>query len=176
MWFRQTPAIEVLIEGLISGTKVKFEVTYKEEGMGRGVISLSPIVNGEFVVEYEVYKVYNRYVTVLCNNSVSYLRSLCRKDRNLYEEECRANGEGNFIYDVQDPLSKMWICMDATRAYGTIGRLINHSAKPNLRAKVARVEGKLRLGFLACKDIVVGEELFFDYGRQPNPPSWLRRR
>ena len=69
-----------------------------------------------------------------------------------------------------------WCCLDATRAYGTLGRLINHSNRPNLRAKAARVEGKLRVGFMAMKNIGAGEELFYDYGRQPHPPTWMRRR
>ena len=45
------------------------------------------------------------------------------------------------------------MCLDATRAFGTLGRLINHSVRGNLRTKAAVVDGELRLGFIAAKDI-----------------------
>ena len=103
--------------------------------------------------------------------SVSY-----RKERAKFEQEYISNGEGVFIFDVQDPIDGSWKCLDATRAYGTLGRLINHSSRPNLRPKVARVYGELRLGFLALRPINAGEQLFYNYGSQPHPPPWLSRR
>ena len=54
-------------------------------------------------------------------------------------------------------------CIDATRAYGTIGRLVNHSPNPNVKGRVAVVEGKLRMGFLAMKDLKRGDEVLVDY-------------
>lgn len=53
-----------------------------------------------------------------------------------------------------------WWYLDATRACGTIGRLINHDKNLNLKV----VEGMLRLGFLAKLDITTRVELLLDYG------------
>ena len=102
---------------------------------------------------------------------------LIRGDKARYEEEYKANGEGCFIYEVQHPGIGEWVCLDATRAFGTMGRLINHGDKTeNLKAMVAVVDKVLRLGFLASRDITVGEELLYDYGSQTQAPHWLMRR
>lgn len=77
---------------------------------------------------------------------------------------------------MKHPESGKWICIDATRAYGTIGRLVNHSPRPNVKGKVAVVDGEVRLGFLALHDIDANEEILVDYGYQPNPPPWMRGR
>ena len=79
------------------------------------------------------------------------------------------------IMDVQDPLKGSWWCVDATRAFQTLGRLINHSFTPNLKGKAARVCGKLRVAFLALRDIESGEELSYDYGVQRTSEPWLQR-
>ena len=79
------------------------------------------------------------------------------------------------IYDTQDPVNGQWWCVDATRAYGTLGRLINHSSKPNLVAKAARIDQVLRIGFLALRPIDAGDELTYSYGNQRNPPPWMQR-
>ena len=44
-----------------------------------------------------------------------------------FEEEYASNEDGVFIFDVQDPLDESWKYRDTTRAYGTLGRLKNHS-------------------------------------------------
>ena len=54
--------------------------------------------------------------------------------------------------------------------------IINHSSSPNLKAKAVIIQGKLRVGFVALKDIEANDELSFDYGRQPNAPNWLVTR
>ena len=97
-----------------------------------------------------------------------------RNEIEKYESEYAANGEGCFIFEVQKP-GGGWVCIDATRAYGTIGRLVNHSPNPNVKGRVAVVEGKLRMGFLAMKELKKGDEVLVDYGRQRNPPSFMRR-
>jgi hypothetical protein len=38
------------------------------------------------------------------------------------------------------------------------------------------VDGKWRVGLLALRDLVVGEEILMEYGDQPNPPAFMRRR
>ena len=80
-----------------------------------------------------------------------------------YESEYTANGE------VQKP-GGGWVCIDATRAYGTIGRLVNHSSNPNVKGRVAVVEGKLRMGFLAMKDLKRGDEVLVGQSRRPGYP------
>lgn len=101
---------------------------------------------------------------------------LHRSELEEHRAEYAMNGEGMYIYEVQHPKTGCWLCLDATRAFNTLGRLVNHSCNPNLRAKAAQVKGSLRLGFLAARNIPAGEELYFDYGIQPRPPPWLRRR
>ncbi|KAK7065809.1 Histone-lysine N-methyltransferase setd2 [Halocaridina rubra] len=61
--------------------------------------------------------------------------------------------------------------IDATRK-GNISRFINHSCDPNAQTQKWTVNGELRVGFFATKDIEVGEEINFDYrleryGREP---------
>lgn len=99
-----------------------------------------------------------------------------RKDKAKMEREYSLNGEGCFILEVQSPVSSQWICLDATRAFGTLGRLINHDRKPNLRSMAAMVNGTLRVGFLAARVIMKGDELTFNYGHQETDIPWLQRR
>lgn len=39
-----------------------------------------------------------------------------------------------------------------------------------------KVNGEWRVGMVSTKYIYTGEEILYDYGRQPNAPEWLRRR
>lgn len=59
--------------------------------------------------------------------------------------------------------------------FGTLGRQINHSPTPNLKAMQAIVKGCLRVGFLALVDIQPNTELTFHYGSQPKPPDFIAR-
>ncbi len=78
------------------------------------------------------------------------------------------------------PKTGKWWCIDGTRTYGTMGQLVNHSSRPNLCPKVALVDGELRMGFLAARDIQKNleknTELLVDYGSQPLTNPWLSRR
>ena len=40
---------------------------------------------------------------------------------------------------------------------------------------MAVVDGKVRLGFLACRDIKKGDEVLVDYEKQKDPPPFMRR-
>jgi SET domain-containing protein len=54
--------------------------------------------------------------------------------------------------------------IDATRM-GNKLRFINHQHKKfNCRPKILMVNGAHRIGFWMTRDMVAGEELFFDYG------------
>lgn len=60
--FRRTPAGEILVAGLLKGFNVKdFEIVFDEK-KGRGVQANRDFLKGEFVLEYEAYKVYPMYV------------------------------------------------------------------------------------------------------------------
>ena len=55
--------------------------------------------------------------------------------------------------------------IDATFESGRLGRLVNHSkARANCRTRVVVVDGMPRLVFIATKDILPGQELYYDYG------------
>lgn len=48
---------------------------------------------------------------------------------------------------------------------GKIGRLINHSRiKNNIFPKIYNIQNKPRVIFFAKRNILIGEELLFDYG------------
>lgn len=53
-------------------------------------------------------------------------------------------------------------CIDA-RKKGNLARFINHSCNPNCQTRKWTVEGELRVGIFALRDIVAGTELTFDY-------------
>ena len=80
-------------------------------------------------------------------------KCVLRGERAKHEEEYEGNGEGCFVYEVQHPRSGQWMSLDATRAFGTIGRLINHGAKEsNLRAMSALVDGVLEGGIFGLQE------------------------
>ena len=55
--------------------------------------------------------------------------------------------------------------MDATEETTRLGRLINHSKRhSNTLTRIFVVDGVPRLGFVASRDIHLGEELQYDYG------------
>ncbi len=59
------------------------------------------------------------------------------------------------------------------RNKGTIGRFINHSCEPNCMIEIWTVDGRLRVGIFATKDVEKDEELNFDYQWSPSrrPPT-----
>ncbi|GIY63172.1 histone-lysine N-methyltransferase SETD2 [Caerostris extrusa] len=46
---------------------------------------------------------------------------------------------------------------------GNLSRFMNHSCDPNCETQKWTVNGNLRIGFFAKRDIKAGEELTFDY-------------
>ncbi len=101
---------------------------------------------------------------------------IIREQYDTHIREYEANGEGCFIFEVRHPYTGKKQCLDATRAFGTYGRLVNHSPRPNLKAMVAVIDGVVRMGFLAMRDIPTGEELLVDYGQQRVIHPWLSRK
>ena len=82
-------------------------------------------------------------------------------------EEYERNGEGSYVLQTAySVLGFGRLCFDATRRYKDVGRLINHSlAGFNIKpGKLLYVWGKWRVGMVAVRDVVEGEELTYDYG------------
>lgn len=126
-------------------------------GKGRGVVASQELPRGEYVTEYKTKEVYPR------------------KQMANHIAEYELNREGCYILEVQT--LKGWVCLDATRRMGSVGCLMNHSANPNLRPfRSLHIRGKWRVGFLAARDIKMGEELTWEYGSPPEGHKWLCRR
>lgn len=67
----------------------------------------------------------------------------------LYKAQYEGNGECRFIFEVKHPKNGQWECLDATWAFGTTGRLINHGKNFNLKAMAARgVESNKFIGHM----------------------------
>ena len=72
------------------------------------------------------------------------------------------------VLKVQTPQG--WFCLDATRAYNPLGRLLNYAppreatAKPFMPFMPLLVKGKWRVGFLAARDLQPGTEITWNYG------------
>lgn len=114
---------------------------------------------GEFLLEYE------------------YTKSYGRSERQKHEEEYWLNDEPCMVFEVETRAG--WVCLDATRATHTPGRLMNHAAARVATAKPYKalmLEGKWRVGFIATSDLHKGQELTWDYGCSPDGQQWLMRR
>ncbi len=72
--------------------------------------------------------------------------------------------ELNFI-SIQATHNKKKLWFDARGRIGSLGRYINHAAKgANLLLRPpVYARGRLRIGFVAKKEIQPGEEVFWDY-------------
>ena len=80
------------------------------------------------------------------------------RDKKQHIHEYELNGEGSYILEVQT--KEGWWCLNATRALGTVGRLLNHSTRPNLKPfHPLLVRGKWRVGFIAQRANEPQEEL-----------------
>ena len=88
------------------------------------------------------------------------------RDMKRYTEDYERNGEGCYIVTSKHPVGGgTRLCWDATRNLNQVGRYINHALKPNAALTSAfYVRGKWRVGFVAVRDIAVGDEVVWDYG------------
>ena len=126
----------------------------------RGVKTTEDIPQNMFVAEYEA--------------------NVLTPEQALQMEE-RYQIEGENLYILEASYNGRRVIFDATYRSDSIGRLINHSKKDAnilLRKPIDRRE-KLRIGFIAKRNIVKGEELLFDYNlasySKNELPAWYIR-
>jgi SET domain-containing protein len=73
------------------------------------------------------------------------------------------------IYILFEKIEKytFFCSVDATQDSKRLGRLVNHSkANANLKTEILEYNKQPRLVLFAKKEILIGEELLFDYGYQ----------
>jgi len=88
-----------------------------------------------------------------------------------YVGELVSPAEGHLRGRLYDALGVSYLAtasqstiVDATRV-GSRAKFINHSSdSPNLQMKLLSIGGTIRVALFALRDLVVGEEVFFDYG------------
>ncbi|XP_055529662.1 probable histone-lysine N-methyltransferase CG1716 isoform X2 [Wyeomyia smithii] len=112
---------------------------FRTEKKGFGIQANTPIVPGEFIMEY---------VGEVLNSAQFDERA------ELYSKE--KNKHYYFMALRCDAI------IDATTK-GNISRFINHSCDPNAETQKWTVNGELRIGFFSTKYIMPGEEITFDY-------------
>jgi len=115
------------MQGLLKHPTVPHRIEETED-KGRGVFANAPIKKGKYVCEYKTTQVYKR------------------EQRARHEEEYATNMEACMILEAQT--KDGWICLDATRRFGTVGRLMNHAPKKSATVKPfkpLKVNGKWRV-------------------------------
>uniref|UniRef100_A0A914YB43 Histone-lysine N-methyltransferase set-23 n=1 Tax=Panagrolaimus superbus TaxID=310955 RepID=A0A914YB43_9BILA len=112
------------------------------------VITEEPIPQGTFVAEYvgEVITVKEAHERLLTQNTY----------------------KNNYLFCIDeeffDKKNEIVTCIDA-REYGNITRFINHGCEPNLEIKLVRTGIIIpRLTLFSKRDILMGEELSYNYG------------
>lgn len=106
---------------------------------GKGVFATTDIPRGEQVFEYKGQRIFWDEA----------LR------RHPHDPE---NPNHTFYFDIDNDT-----VIDG-KVGGNASRWVNHSCKPNCKAKQEEVDGKTRVFIYAKRNIKRGEELFYDYG------------
>lgn len=157
--FRAATPQEIVCQGLMGkAAPIQLEIRETLE-KGRGVFVQQEVPAGAFLLEYKTAEVFPR------------------SQRKEKEEIYALNDEPCMILEVETP--RGWYCLDATRRFNTLGRLLNHAPPHEATAKPSKplfVKGKWRVGFLALKNLSPGQELTWDYGCPPQGQQWLMRR
>ncbi|GBL87422.1 Histone-lysine N-methyltransferase SETD2 [Araneus ventricosus] len=112
---------------------------FKTEKKGWGLKLLEDVPMGNFVIEY-VGEVLSRH------DFKQRVKQYAREKSNHYY----------FMALKTDEI------IDATNK-GNLSRFMNHSCDPNCETQKWTVNGELRIGFFAKRDLKTGEELTFDY-------------
>lgn len=113
----------------------------REKGRGWGLITCHKIIKGELVTEY-----------------IGQVIDAATKEKCLKQWAEEHPNDPNF-YVMS--LSPQWF-IDA-REVANLARFINHSCDPNCRLTTVNVDGYLRNGIYATRDIEAGEFLSYDY-------------
>ena len=148
----------MVIDGLRTGKGPKLDITTGGEA-GRGVVAGEAIEKGAFICEYKTSKVFPV------------------KKREEVEARHELNGLGCYIVETKHSVPGFGhLCFDATERFHHPGRYLNHVSKgPNSRlTRPFEVRGKVRIGFLALRDIPEGEEICYDYGDRSGG-EWMRK-
>ena len=106
---------------------------------GHGLRALENIPSGKFIIEY-IGEVVSR-----------------REFNRRSHEYSKAKSKHHYFMELTREAT-----IDATEK-GQISRFINHSCDPNCETQKWTVNGLVRVGFFAIRDIVAGEEITFDY-------------
>ena len=126
---------------------LKFRLRVSETaGKGFGVIAVENIAKGSYVIDY---------AGELLPMDEARKRIIAKKE-----------DESNYLLTVCENFGEKSVqtFIDAAK-FGNVSRFINHSCSPNLLLHPVRVETSIpRLALFAKHDILVGEELSFDYG------------
>jgi len=139
---------EIILDGLTTGKDVPLEI--RHGGIARrGVFATASIAKSSWLGEYKATRIF----------------PLSQKAE--VEEEFDKNGEKCYMVDSAYPvLSSGKMYWEATRQYHQFGRYMNHAKHPNAEiTKPYWAREKWRIGFVACKDSAVVDEVVWDRGR-----------
>lgn len=109
---------------------------------GYGLFATKPIKKNTFVIEY---------IGEVVSHSEAERRGFFYDHKKM-----------SYLFDLNVQNNLEYQTIDATRI-GNNARFINHSTKPNIIARQVMVNGVLRMGMYAFRDIKENEELLFDY-------------
>ncbi|XP_068746319.1 uncharacterized protein [Montipora capricornis] len=141
-----------LIEGI---DQEGFEERFINDFIGRGVFATKKFLKAQFLLEYK---------GELITQAEGYSRE------ESYDAEL-----GSFLFFFKD--GSKCFCVDATFSSG-LGRLVNdalpNKANCNCVMRKMKVGSKIHLALYALRDIMIGEELRYDYGVKDLPWRSLR--
>lgn len=111
------------------------------ETRGRGIFAKKMIRKDSFIVEY-------------------IGETITKQEGKIRHQQLAAiDSDANFLFFFGK------ICIDATEETGRYGRLMNHALKnKNIKPVSVKIDGKTKIGFVSLRDIMIGEELRWDYG------------
>ena len=104
-------------------------------------------------------------------------RTACIKaqEDSLANDDKRYSSLGLGCYALDAYHEGRWYTFDATGTITDPGRYINHASRNNnlTLMKPVVIAGRLRIGFVAKRNIKAGEELYYDYGVRDKEIPWL---